>query len=109
MEQSRLGLEEQERFLIEWPETWWEMRSKHRSSCSQDNNTTYFKQQRLTWQRCQKERPQHKIKCLKLAKENTEKPEAFLNQNVTFWPSSKKECLEKKGVKPFFRRTSCQL
>ena len=38
--------------------------NKHRSG-SQDNNTMYFKQQRSTWQSCQKERPQHKIKRLK--------------------------------------------
>ena len=48
--------------------------SRHRSSCSQDNNTTYFKQQRPTWQSCQKEAfptTSHKIKHLKYAKQKT--------------------------------------
>ena len=52
---------------------------RHRSSCSHENNTTYFKQQRPTRQSCQKEWPQHKMKNWKYAKENTEKPEAFWN------------------------------
>ena len=57
--------------------------SKHRFSCSQDNNTTYIKQH--TWPSCQKEQPQHKMKIkikiryLKYAKEHVEKPEAFWN------------------------------
>ena len=50
--------------------------SKHRSSFSEDN-TTYFKQKRPTWQSCQKERPQHKIKCPKYAKENKKKLKPF--------------------------------
>ena len=42
---------------------------------SQDNNTTYCRQQRPTWH----ERRQHKIKHLTYAKENLEKAEAFWN------------------------------
>ena len=39
----------------------------------------YFKQQRPTWQSCQKDQPQHKIKHLNYARENIEKPETFWN------------------------------
>ena len=61
-----------------------EKSSKHRSSCSQDNN----KQQRLTFQSCQKEQLQHKIKCLK-----KKKPEAFWN-NVLWTDKTKIELFD---------------
>ena len=43
---------------------------KRVAMASQDNNTTYC-------QSCQNESSQHKIKCLKYAKENLAKPKAF--------------------------------
>ena len=51
--------------------------SKQRSCCSLENNPKQSTQQRPTWLSCQKGRPQHKIKHLNYAKENSEKPEAF--------------------------------
>ena len=55
--------------------------SRPESSSSQDNNTIYFKQQRPTWQSCQREWPEHKIKHLKYAKENIEMPEGRMDSS----------------------------
>ena len=65
-----------------------ELQTRVADTGSQDNNIPYFKRQTPTWLSCQKEQPQLKIKHLKHAKENIEKPEAFWN-NVLWTTKAK--------------------
>ena len=76
---SRQGLEDQERFQIEWPETWWEMLRRTHTSLQKRAANTGLAVHRTTIQHTLNNKDLHqkehnKNKHLKYAKANIEKP-----------------------------------